>query len=132
MCTINVLTVAAQPALAVLSVTWTPETTCPEKQTSSLVLVNGSLYQHQGLCLIFQRAERKELGSILHHRCFTMVSYCTQAVELPFCCLSDAAGQHTRFVSAALKRKGKGSDVEEADMDAVVHAHNSKRSQCLA
>lgn len=26
----------------------------------------------------------------------------------------------------ALKRKGKGSDVEEADMDAVVHAHNSK------
>ena len=27
---------------------------------------------------------------------------------------------------AALKRKGKGSDVEEADMDAVVHAHNSE------
>lgn len=27
---------------------------------------------------------------------------------------------------AALKRKGKGSDVEEADMEAVVHAHNSK------
>ena len=31
--------------------------------------------------------------------------------------------------AAAIKRKGKGSDVEEADMDAVVHAHNSK---CLA
>ena len=27
---------------------------------------------------------------------------------------------------AALKRKGKGSDVEEADMEAVVHAHNSE------
>ena len=29
---------------------------------------------------------------------------------------------------AALKRKGKGSDVEEADMEAVVHAHNSKQT----
>ena len=27
---------------------------------------------------------------------------------------------------AALKRKGKGSDVEEADMEGVVHAHNSE------
>lgn len=33
---------------------------------------------------------------------------------------------------AALKRKGKGSDVEEADMEAVVHAHNSElqKSSC--
>ena len=30
---------------------------------------------------------------------------------------------------AALKRKGKGSDIEEADMEAVVHAHNSKWPQ---
>jgi hypothetical protein len=27
---------------------------------------------------------------------------------------------------AALKRKGKGDDVAEDDMGAVVHAHNSK------
>ena len=27
---------------------------------------------------------------------------------------------------AALKRKGKGDDVTEDDMGAVVHAHNSK------
>lgn len=32
---------------------------------------------------------------------------------------------------AALKRKGKGSDVEEADMEAVVHAHNSKHSSSV-
>ncbi len=33
----------------------------------------------------------------------------------------------TRFpCHAALKRKGKGDDVTEADMDAVVHAHNSE------
>jgi hypothetical protein len=30
---------------------------------------------------------------------------------------------------AALKRKGKGSDVEEADMEAVVHAHNSEQQK---
>ena len=30
---------------------------------------------------------------------------------------------------AALKRKGKGSDVEEADMEAVVHAHNSEHQK---
>jgi cytochrome c heme-lyase len=29
------------------------------------------------------------------------------------------------FLPAALKRKGKGDDVTEDDMDAVVHAHNS-------
>ena len=31
-----------------------------------------------------------------------------------------------KFDAAALKRKGNGSDVEEADMEAVVHAHNSE------
>ena len=35
---------------------------------------------------------------------------------LTFCC----------FLHAALKRKGKGDDVTEDDMGAVVHAHNSK------
>lgn len=33
--------------------------------------------------------------------------------------------------NAALKRKGKGSDVEEADMEAVVHAHNSEYQPAL-
>jgi hypothetical protein len=29
-------------------------------------------------------------------------------------------------LDAALRRKGKGEDVAEQDMEAVVHAHNSK------
>ena len=33
---------------------------------------------------------------------------------------------HHHHIYAALKRKGKGEDVVEDDMDAVVHAHNSK------
>ena len=37
-----------------------------------------------------------------------------------------AMHQHDTLLGAALKRKGKGDDVTEDDMGAVVHAHNSK------
>ena len=42
-------------------------------------------------------------------------SWCIKVVNAPSCML------------AALKRKGKGDDVTEDDMGAVVHAHNSER-----
>lgn len=35
-----------------------------------------------------------------------------------------------RVVRAALKRKGKGDDVTEDDMDPVVEAHNSALLPC--